>query len=77
MITKDNSSPSASLFCGDCLEHLKNIPDKSINLVLTDPPYNIKKADWDNIPDYINWCGKWLLECQRVLKDNGSLYFFS
>lgn len=64
------------LYKGDCLELLKDIPDKSIDLVLTDPPYNIKKADWDNIPDYINWCGKWLLECQRVLKDNGTLYFF-
>ena len=65
-----------NLHNGDCLEVLKTIPDKSVNLVLTDPPYNIKKADWDNIPDYINWCGKWLLECQRVLKDNGTLYFF-
>ena len=64
------------LYKGDCLELLKNIPDKSIDLVLTDPPYNIKKANWDNIPDYINWCGKWLLKCQRVLKDNGTLYFF-
>ena len=64
------------LYNGDCLEILKDIPSKSVDLVLTDPPYNIKKADWDNIPDYINWCGKWLLECQRVLTDKGSLYFF-
>lgn len=64
------------LYKGDCLELLKDIPDKSIDLVLTDPPYNIKKAKWDNIPDYINWCRKWILECQRVLKDNGTLYFF-
>jgi len=35
------------LFKGDCLEIMKDIPDKSINLVLIDPPYNIKKADWD------------------------------
>ena len=52
------------------------MPDKSVNLVIADPPYNISKASWDKIPDYINWCGKWMLECQRVLKDNGSFYWF-
>jgi site-specific DNA-methyltransferase (adenine-specific) len=55
---------------------MKSIPDKSIDAVITDPPYNIGKADWDKIDDYINWCGSWILECQRVLKDNGSFYFF-
>lgn len=30
------------LYNGDCLEVLKSIPDDSVNLVLTDPPYNIK-----------------------------------
>ena len=61
---------------GDCLEVMRDIPDKSVDLVVTDPPYNIGKADWDNIPNYIEWCGKWLLECQRLLCDNGSFYFF-
>ena len=55
---------------------MKDIPDGSIDLVLTDPPYNIGKAKWDKIPDYINWCGKWIKECERVLKDNGSFYFW-
>ena len=64
------------LLLGDCLELMKDIPDKSINLICTDPPYNIGKAEWDKIPNYIEWCGKWLLECQRVLADNGSFYFF-
>ena len=61
---------------GDCLEIMKDIPDGSVDLVLTDPPYNIGKAKWDKIPDYINWCGKWIKECERVLKDNGSFYFW-
>ena len=60
----------------DCLEGMKRIPDKSVDLVLTDPPYNIGKAKWDKIPHYINWCGKWFIECQRVLKDNGSFYWW-
>ena len=37
---------------------MKRIPDGSVDLV-TDPPYNIGKAKWDKIPNYIEWCGKW------------------
>ena len=64
------------LLHGDCLEMMKDIPDKSVDLILTDPPYNIGKAKWDKIPNYIEWCGKWFIECQRVLKDNGSFYWW-
>ena len=38
------------VICGDCLEVMKCIPDKSIDLVLTDPPYGITKAEWDEVP---------------------------
>lgn len=61
---------------GDCLELLPSIEDKSIDLIIADPPYNINKADWDNVPDYLNWCMSWIKECKRVLKDNGSMYIF-
>lgn len=64
------------LYHGDCLEVMQDIPDKSIDLILTDPPYNIGKAKWDKIPNYIEWCGKWFKECERLLKDNGSFYFW-
>jgi len=64
------------LYLGDCLEVMKSIPDNSINAVITDPPYNIGKAEWDKIDNYIEWSGRWITECQRVLKDNGSFYFF-
>ena len=64
------------LMQGDCLELMQDIPDKSVDLILTDPPYNIGKAKWDKIPNYIEWCGKWFKECERLLKDNGSFYFW-
>ena len=63
-----------TIYHGDCREILPYLP--KVDLVLTDPPYNIGKAKWDKIPDYINWCGKWIKECERVLKDNGSFYFW-
>lgn len=64
------------IYCGDCLELMRQMPDKSINLIVIDPPYNIGKAKWDKIKNYIEWMGKVFTECQRLLKDNGSFYFF-
>ena len=64
----------------DCLNAFKNIEDKSIDLVLIDPPYNIgkdKKWDkWKTVNAYIDFMGQVFKECERVLKDNGSFYFF-
>jgi len=42
-----------SLILGDCLEEMKKMPDKSVDLVLTDPPYGINKAGWDK--EYPLW----------------------
>ena len=64
------------VYCGDCLELMKEIDDKSINLTILDLPYNIKKDSWDRIENYEEWVGNVLLEIQRVLADNGSMYFF-
>ena len=67
---------------GDCLVELKKIPKETIDLVLTDPPFNIGKnyglyKDKMNKEDYIEWCEKWLTECMRILKPTGSLYLFN
>lgn len=61
---------------GDCLEGMRTLPADSIDLIIADPPYNIGKAEWDKIDDYYYWCIDWILECQRILKANGSLYIF-
>ena len=61
----------------DCLKYLKTIPDNSVDLVLTDPPYNIgfdggKGWDsyWKHDREYVRWCMEWTKECIRVLKKN-------
>ena len=64
------------LIHGDCIEKMKHIPDGSVDMVMADPPYNIGKAKWDKISNYIEWCGSWLMDCQRVLSDTGSFYLF-
>ena len=61
----------------DCIKGMKErIPDNSVDLIVTDPPYNIGKAEWDKIDNYIEWSGEWIIQCERVLKNNGSFYFF-
>ena len=61
---------------GDCLEIMKTLEKNSVDLICIDPPYNIGKAKWDKIENYIEWMGTVFIECQRVLKDTGSLYWF-
>ena len=39
--------PQGQLWQGDSIEWLKSLPDESVDMVFADPPYNIKKADWD------------------------------
>ena len=65
-----------SIICGDCLDVMPTLEDKSVNLVILDLPYNIKKASWDSIPEYMTFVGNVFAECERVLTDNGSLYWF-
>jgi site-specific DNA-methyltransferase (adenine-specific) len=66
----------AQVLHGDCLEVMKSLPDKSVQTIVFDPPYNIQKADWDTIPDYLEWLMACVAEFARVLKDNGSLFVF-
>jgi len=61
----------------DCLEGLKLIPDNDVDLIVTDPPYNIGK-DFKNEnlskEDYLQWCSSWIPELNRVLKYRGAIY---
>ena len=60
----------------DCLEGMKQIPDNFIDLVLTDPPYNIKKDDWDKINNFELWLENWMQLCSDKLKQDGSIWIF-
>ena len=66
-----------NLFHGDCLDLMKDIPDGSVDLVLTDPPYGKMKGiddkhDWDTIIDTENMFS----ETSRVLRRNGKAVLF-
>ena len=66
------------LMHGDCLDELKKNDNNSIQLILTDPPYNINhnNLEWDKIDNYIDFMISVFKESYRTLKKNGSLYFF-
>lgn len=73
----------AEMRLGDCLEHMAEIPDGSIDLIFTDPPYGTVKGldlrkngtgayDWDDIIDH----GAMVSQCERVLRMNGAKLLF-
>ena len=56
------------------------LPDKSVQLIIADPPYYKVKGDfdfvWKTFDDYLQDVEKWAIECKRVLADNGTLYWY-
>lgn len=65
------------LYNADAIDVLTTIESESVNLIIADPPYNIKKAEWDTFESqkaYIDWSLQWIKEAQRVLRNDGSLY---
>jgi len=60
---------------GDCLASLRSIPDESIQLVVTSPPYNIGKdyEDVVSIDEYLAFQRKVIAECVRILKPDGNI----
>lgn len=69
------------IYCMDCLEYIKTLPDNCVDLIIADPPANnIVKDKWDNQwkteDDYIEWLLNIIIEFERILKDTGTLYLY-
>lgn len=65
------------LYQADATSFLKGLKSNSVDLIFADPPYNIKKAEWDSFAsqkEYVSWSLAWIAEAHRVLKPTGSLY---
>jgi len=86
-MNKDYKDDNIWLMFGDCLERMKEILDGSVDLVLTDPPYNIARennfhtmgragidfGEWDKGADIFTY----IHEVSRVLNGNGSFVVFN
>jgi len=71
-----------SVYLGDCLDIMKQLPDQFINHIICDLPfYHIVEDGWDNQwktkNDYFNWCENIIVEYKRILKPNGNLFLFT
>jgi site-specific DNA-methyltransferase (adenine-specific) len=82
-----------TIYTGNCIEILPQLPEKSVDVVFADPPYNLQLSQelwrpnlthveavndaWDqfaNYEAYDTFTRNWLIGCQRVLKDTGTLW---
>jgi site-specific DNA-methyltransferase (adenine-specific) len=66
---------------GDCLEILPSLTAESAQIVIADPPYNIGKdfgnaSDQQPLDEYLKWCDRWIQECLRILKPNGTMFIY-
>jgi site-specific DNA-methyltransferase (adenine-specific) len=69
--------PHGEIWLGDAVAWLSSLESNSVDLVFADPPYNIKKAEWDTFESqqaYVNWSLLWIEQAARVLKPTGTLY---
>ena len=68
---------------GDSLDLLRKMPDNSVSLILTDPPYHATKKKniygdtlFEEDQHYLEWMKEYAIEWRRVLKQNGSLFCY-
>lgn len=69
--------PNGKLFVGDSINWLASLQSESVDLIVADPPYNIKKAEWDTFESqeaYVEWSLQWIEQAARILKPTGTLY---
>jgi site-specific DNA-methyltransferase (adenine-specific)/adenine-specific DNA-methyltransferase len=69
------------IYCTDCIEGMKSLPDASFQLIIADPPYNLNKdfGNWkesEHEKDWLSWSKKWIDECQRLLTPGGNLFIY-
>ena len=72
-------SETLNLLEGDCLQQLATLPDGSVDLVVTSPPYNLGisyNSFKDTAPraDFLDWCRRWSAEIKRVMADDASFF---
>lgn len=72
--------PLDTIVTADCLTYLAGLPDACVDLACVDPPYALKKADWDSWPDeasFLTFTYGWLDALLPKLKPGASLYVFN
>lgn len=81
MITnEDMKSKMNKIHNIDCLEFMKQIPDRYFDLIIADPPYFEVKGEfdfiWKSFDEFLEWIELLAIEFKRILSDSGSLYMY-
>ena len=77
--SKNVGTESYKLEARDCVRGMANMPEASVDIVVTSPPYNlgIKYKNYNDSRtrnDYLNWSRVWATQVKRVLKEKGSFF---
>lgn len=79
-MTQINATHLNKITQGDSIEEIRKLADKSVDLIVIDPPYNIGKDKrwdkWKTVDAYVEFMTEIIKECERVLKPTGSFYCF-
>src|SRR5437773_4106627 len=78
-IVKGTRNSQGVFYLGDCLELFHKLEPRSVDVIVTSPPYNLgirynKYEDTLSQTDYLEWTGVWIAAAARVLKPQGSLF---
>ncbi|WP_418877748.1 DNA-methyltransferase [Xylanibacter rarus] len=73
---RDFNKTFHAVYIQDAVKFLKTIPDSSVQLVLIDPPYNLKIDYWDSFTNYLDWAKQWIDEIYRIMSDHGNCVIF-
>lgn len=82
-VTAAVTAPPAKqeVLLGDTIAILPTLASDSAQIIIADPPYNIGKdfgndSDKQPMDEYLTWCEKWIKECLRILKPNGTMFIY-
>ena len=73
---KPQQLPVDSIIEDDCVAAMARLPDKSVDMIFADPPYNLQLGGdlFDSLAVYDEFTRDWLAEARRILKDDGSIW---
>jgi len=79
--TIKNKTIESKIIHDDAIVVLPKLEDNSAQIIIADPPYNIGKdfgnnSDKQPMDEYLIWCEKWIKECIRILKPNGTMFIY-
>jgi len=80
LYTKRIMTEINEIYVKDCFEFLAGLEDGTADLAVIDPPYNLKKAEWDIFPSrdkFLEFTFTWIDALVPKMKENSSLYVFN